>query len=662
MIRAPDRGIVAAVVIAAVAFVSLYASIFRINAPDLGWHLMNGAHMAEHRVFHFADPFSHTSEGRSYPPTQWLFELGAYALHSTFGITGVIVAKAMLVAALFLVLGRLLLREGAGPAWAALLLLVGIHLARFRFIVRPDLVTFLFVAIVLSVLYDFRRRRHDRLRFLPLLFFIWVQFHSGALFGLLLLGATWLGEELTARVWPRPGALGRRERNRLLLWTLIGAACTLVNPNHLRFATFAVGHVEDFGKFAIRELRPLLWEEHRSIIIYMIASVAGLVAAFRRDPAAIPVVLAVAFATTRSVRLFPLYLVVSLPLLAAALRPFREVRSVVAAGAFGAFLLAGHGVRTFGPWGDGDLYQLGFGVNDRLLPVAGADALERIDPGGNLFNSNLYGGYLIWRFDGERPVFTDGRSQLHEPTLEFASTHRWPEIVERYRIGHALFDYRWGADGVLPGEEMVLVWWDDLSLLFVDREEALARDIPFYEIRHPVADRAALFGADREKVADDLARAAREAPRAVLPRRLLAGLLGATGGWTQAESSLREALAITPWNDAVRVDHGIALARLGHADEALDALERGLTEEGENAEGWGWLGNVRYEKGDRRGAEKAFRRAMNLAPQSPAFGLALGRMYEREGDREQAAALYRELAERFPGDDAVRERLEGIDR
>ncbi|MFH1279752.1 MAG: tetratricopeptide repeat protein [Candidatus Eisenbacteria bacterium] len=637
------------------------SAFFRINAPDFGWHLMNGKWMAEHRMIRFADPFSYTSEGRSYPPTQWAFEIVSWMIYRKAGVAGIIAAKALLLSLLFFVLGRLLIREGAGLPSVALLLLAGLHLIRFRFIVRPDLVTFLGIALTLSILYDYRRGRRDRLRRLPPLFLLWVQFHSGALFGLLLLGSTWLTEEILDRAWPAGSRLDRKARNRLLLWTVIAGLATLVNPNHVRYATFALGHVEDYAKYAIRELRPLSWELDRSLVLYLGAAAAIGLARIRRDAAALPALFAVGLMAARSVRLFPLYLILSLPILAGALRFDRGfVRTFwTGAATAAALLLAVFAARETGVFGTrDDLYRFGIGVNDRLLPAAGADALERLNPEGNLFNSNLYGGYLIWRFEGRRKVFTDGRSQLHERTLEFVRDHDWEEILGRYGIGHALIDHRWGKPRLPSNDRMRLVWWDDLSMLFVSREEAERRGLPGYEYRYPVEEWPDMFRLDPARVERELTRAVEEAPGAVLPRFLLAFLYSAAGDWARAEPLLAGALEIAPWRKDLRIDHGIALARTGREKEAIVQLRRGLKGDDRNAHGYGWLGNLLQRAGDGKGAERAFRRAIDIEPENPSYPLALGRFYEREGEREKALATYRDLGRRFPDSPEVQKRLE----
>lgn len=652
---------VAIALLLSISLLVFLSAFFRINAPDFGWHLMNGKRMAEHRTIHFADPFAHTSEGRSYPPTQWGFEIVSWGIYRAAGVGGIIAAKSLLIAATFFILGRLLLREGAGSPSAVLLLLIALHLARFRFIVRPDLVTFLGLVLVLSILYDFRRGRGDRLRGLPLIFLLWVQFHSGALFGLLLLGSTWLAEEILSRAWPAASTMDRGARGRLLRWTAIAALVTIVNPNHARYATFALGHVEDYAKYAIRELRPLSWGLDRGLVLYLGAAAAVGLTGLRRDAAALPALFAVGFMATRSVRLFPLYLILSLPVLAGALRFEGGALRMFWKGAatVAAALLALLAARETGAFGvRDDLYRFGVGVNDRLLPVAGAAALERLNPEGNLFNSNLYGGYLIWRFEGERKVFTDGRSQLHERTLEFIRDHEWDEILDEYGIGHALIDHRWGRSRLPSDERMRLVWWDDLSMLFLSREEAERRGIPGYEYRYPVEEWPNMFRLDPARVERELARAAEEAPEAVLPRFLLAFLYSAAGEWERAEPLLARALEIAPWRKDLRIDHGIALARTGREKEAVVELRRGLAGDDRNAHGYGWLGNLLQRAGDRAGAEKAFRRAIAIDPENPSYPLALGRFFEREGEREKALGIYRELGRRFPESPEVRQRLE----
>ncbi len=651
-----------AIILGVVAVLVFLSAFFAINAPDFWWHLANGEQTLSNRALHFADPFSYTTEGRSYPPTQWLFEIVSFAIVSAAGLGGAIIAKAILLALLFVVMGRTLFRNGADPFSVLALLLAGLIVTRFRFVIRPDLVTFMCVAIVWSVLYDYRRGRIDRLRWLPALFLVWVQFHSGALFGILVMGSIWVGEAIAARLLPSREGLDAPARNRLLKWTAISLFVTFLNPIHVKYISFALGHVQDFAKFAIQELRPIDWNRDPLQMIFLIAALVLAVRAARRDPVVLLTLLPVALVTFRSVRLMPIFVVLALPVMADAFQVpkgrGRTTPRVIAAVA--SFFFIAYSVRALDPGASQGLYQFGTGINRQLAPVAGADAIARLDPEGNLFNSNIYGGYLISRFQGERPVFTDGRSQLHEPTLRYIANHTWREIIAKYDIGHCLIDHKW-AEPRLPGNEMSLVWWDDTSMLYISRDECDRRDLPMYTVPFPVLSGGdVLERIDPGRAEQELRRAIREAPRSVLPRIHLAAILGSTDRDEEGAGVLSKALEFEPWRGDVMINRGYLLARSGDRRAAIESLRDGLRRERKDGRAWGSLGRLLSEESDNDGAARALKRAVRIAPENQAFLLDLGLVYERQGKTDRAQDTYRSVVQRFPDSREAQRRLERL--
>ncbi len=648
-----------ALLLAAIALIVFLSSFFQINSPDLWWHIVNGEETLRTGKIHFADPFSHTSNGGSYPPTQWAFEVTAALLFRAFHEAGPIVAKGLLLALLFVTLGRTLLKEGSGPATTALLIGGAILLCRFRFIVRPDLVTYAGLVAVASIVSDFRSNRKDRLRHLPWLFLVWVQFHSGAIFGLLLLAGIWLGEMGAARLAPGTARLDADGRRRLLIWTAISLVISCCNPNHIKYLSFAVGHVEDYAKFAIQELRPLDWGEDRAILLAMVITLLAGLLAWRSDPAALLVLLPVAYASFRTVRLFPVFALLALPVLGRAIQAARlEKRPTWRLAAWGgAALFLVLIFRGLPPGQSAGLYQFGTGTNEKLMPVAAANAIERIDPAGSLFNSNIYGGYLIWRFRGERKVFTDGRSQLHEETLTWIRDHRWDEIIEKYEIGYCLVDYGAGNPR-LPGDEMTLVWWDDKSLLFVASEQVEARSIPHYTVYYPVMTAGEIAAALPPEVREEeLRRALHEAPGSVLARFLLATLLSERSQWTEGAELLGEAIDIAPWRGDLRISRGAMLARSGNREEAIAEIRKGVRSEPGDPSAWAGLGRLLSDAKDQRAAQKALERAVELAPTNRGYALDLGLVYERGGESGGAEQVYRRILAADPTDAEAQRRL-----
>jgi hypothetical protein len=87
--------------------------------------------------------------------------------------------------------------------------------------------------------------------------------------------------------------------------------------------------------------------------------------------------------------------------------------------------------------------QTGFPADQ--FPVAAAGAVETLTPAdARILAPDKFGGYLIYRFNGERKVFFDGRSDLYG--AEFLKQYGrlvqvrpgWHEILAPYRFTHAL--------------------------------------------------------------------------------------------------------------------------------------------------------------------------------------------------------------------------------
>src|SRR5204863_3727468 len=58
-------------------------------------------------------------------------------------------------------------------------------------------------------------------------------------------------------------------------------------------------------------------------------------------------------------------------------------------------------------------YSNTIGFPAKQFPVEAAQAVELLPPNARVASSDLYGGYLIYRFNGERKVYFDGRSDFY---------------------------------------------------------------------------------------------------------------------------------------------------------------------------------------------------------------------------------------------------------
>jgi tetratricopeptide (TPR) repeat protein len=85
---------------------------------------------------------------------------------------------------------------------------------------------------------------------------------------------------------------------------------------------------------------------------------------------------------------------------------------------------------------------------------------------------------------------------------------------------------------------------------------------------------------------------------------------------------------------------GTAYSRLGRIDDAIRYVEQGAERHPERAEVWARLGQMTLAKGDTAGAEKAFRRAVEIEPSNASYLYNYGWFLDQEDRRAEAATLY----------------------
>ena len=194
-----------------------------ISDPDFWWHLKTGQYLWETHRLPAPDPFAYTTAGagEAYPGEaltrhfnlthEWLAQALMYLVWRGAGFGGVVLARALLLAAFCGLAGLVVWRRCGGfYRGLAAALAAGTVAAGFA-ADRPYMVTFLLLAAFVALL-EYRRR----LWLLPPLMVVWANCHGGYFLGLVVLGAyvaeaLWTGGSRTARCsfqqrsprWPR---------------------------------------------------------------------------------------------------------------------------------------------------------------------------------------------------------------------------------------------------------------------------------------------------------------------------------------------------------------------------------------------------------------------------------------------------------------------------
>jgi tetratricopeptide (TPR) repeat protein len=213
------------------------AGLTPISDGDIFWHLAAGREMAHRHAWLHTDPFTLSAAGRPWIDVHWLFQLACHGIYRLGGLAGVVLAKALLVAAGALVLGRAVGRSGGATARALFVpAMVGVlYLARHFLLARPVIVSLLMLALFFAALERLRAGRRRALIALPLLQIVWSNCQGLAVLGPAMIGAYLIAAGLSPRLggrrwwWPFDPQENLPWRPLALTLALCVAA-SLVNP------------------------------------------------------------------------------------------------------------------------------------------------------------------------------------------------------------------------------------------------------------------------------------------------------------------------------------------------------------------------------------------------------------------------------------------------
>lgn len=304
---------------AAILFFGLLAMTARsATDPDLWWHLRTGQLIVEtHHVPH-TDPFSFTRGGSRWISHEWLSEILFYELWNHAGPGALIIFSSVIITAGFLVL---YLRCPGKPHWAAVLTAIGAAASASSWGTRPQIFTFTLASLFLWLL--FRSEQKPRLLlWIPPLFLLWVNLHAGFALGpaLLLLYATGLAFESAAGTTPwsesRPIIL------RVLAITLACLALVPVNPSGADLYRYPLDTLRSTGMraFIVEWFSPNFhqWIYLPFLIVILLLLVALAYSGSRVYGRILLPLLFTAAAAFDAVRHIPIFILLALPVIAAA--------------------------------------------------------------------------------------------------------------------------------------------------------------------------------------------------------------------------------------------------------------------------------------------------------------------------------------------------------
>ncbi|HPR65290.1 MAG TPA: tetratricopeptide repeat protein [Thermoanaerobaculia bacterium] len=483
------------IVSAALILVFLMAallSIREIGSPDIGFHLRVGESILSGHGWPANDTFTFTRTDQPYVDTSWGFQLLASSIYRLAGPEGLVLGNMVLVLLLFFLIHRTVTLYQPNPTISLLLLGLGVVASETRFKVRPEMVSYLLLALLLYILHRHSQGRKAPLFLLPVIFLLWINLHALFVLGWVVLVFMVAG-----------GWLTRKKPDRsLLTWSALCFPVTLINPYGWKGVLFPftlLMHFDRQGIFAesISELvSPFDFHYFSNLPFYpfipinffrilVILSVFSLLPLLRRRQWTFLMLWApFLYLSVKMVRNIPLFVIVCLPMVALGLsswsfrlKVLRKPAIRVAVPLILVVVLAGMNLRVItGAYYIGSRRHDRFGCrfNTLMLPVRASDYAKEAGFTGPMLNSLGYGGYLMW--DLKIPVFIDGRLEVMGEDFYrmyksiLSSPTRREQIVEQYEIQWAVFSHAEDPDLLLSlfrDSQWRLVYVDGLSVIFL---------------------------------------------------------------------------------------------------------------------------------------------------------------------------------------------------
>jgi hypothetical protein len=435
---------------------------------DFWWYLASGQRILETRSVPTTDPFSYTAAGRPWVNHMWATQVLFTLLWERWGRLALIALKTATVVATFWVVLSTMRTRGVHPVMASALTLLAAWTGAAFWHARPQMFTYLFVAVFAWLLRAGWEHRGRTLAVVPALVAVWVNLHAGFVMAFLMIAIAGLGTALPLLLDGDRRRAGWRVVGLTACLGLSAAAASLLNPFGARAILFpleVVGSVP-FMTSTIEWFPPNFHHEAFRPLEMMLLLLFPAFAWGRGRLSAADVGLVLVFANLAltSVRHVPLFAIVAAPPLAAALEEtvvswrrvdWSRVRDAVrtrlpslapvltapSAPAVAATVLLVTAVSAhWAAMAQVPSNPLRLDLDEGRYPGKTMAFIRDNQLPPQLFSVYAWGGYELWRLYPEYRMFMDGRTHVYGADVlkDFldvvAVSPRWQTVLDKWQV------------------------------------------------------------------------------------------------------------------------------------------------------------------------------------------------------------------------------------
>jgi hypothetical protein len=464
---------------------------------DTGWHIRTGERILTMHALPRSDPYSFSRPGAPWFAWEWgsdaLMGLG----QRIDGLRGVAAMFALVIGACTWLWFRLHWAVGGNFYLACILMPPMINTASLHWLARPHVFSWLFL---ISAIW-YAEKAPLRFGFAQAAAIagataLWANLHASFFFAPIIALTYAASHFIRPLIWDLDKAFEFARARWFLFAATAALAGSFMNPYGWRLHTHVVSYLMD-GELLDRvaEFQSFNFHTDGSALIVAtlaIAAMGGTLALTQKNVAHFLLAAMFSIAALRSARALPLVALLVLPLanasLSNALRAMHELQPGIERWLDHA-MAYGHRTLTLDRKLNGAPFAIvavtltllalripaHVGFSDDEFPVAAASAIEKLPADARLFAPDKYGGYLIYRFNGSRKVYFDGRSDFYgaafmKQYLDILEVRPgWQDAMRPLHFTHALLPNRYALLAALEQGGWKTVYRDNVCTLLEAR-------------------------------------------------------------------------------------------------------------------------------------------------------------------------------------------------
>ena len=438
---------------------------------DTGWHIRTGDAILAGGGLPRTDPYSLLRNGQPWLAWEWGSDLLMGAVHRADGMSGVALLYAVAIGLCTWIWLQIHWAASGNFLIAGAMTTLLLSTANLHWLARPHVFGWLFVLCALWYAESLSER--PRLLLAALFSAAWANMHASFFLGPAIALVYCVSHLMRPLIWRLNDEMEWRKARTFAALAAASLIGSFANPygwnlhwhviSYLR-DTELISHIGEFQGFNFHA------EGSTQILLCLgIAALGGVLALGQRNLAHFFLAIIFLALALRSARALPLAALLLLPLANGAITlALSEVEGLQYSlqGALTSFLRYSNNLRTIDAGMRGyamvpiamliafaALHAAGIqartGFPPDEFPVEAASQIDKLPTSARILAPDKFGGYLIYRFNGSRRVFFDGRSDFYGGTymndyIQLIEVRPgWQQLLDRAQFTHALLPNRY---------------------------------------------------------------------------------------------------------------------------------------------------------------------------------------------------------------------------